>query len=91
MIRAKIRHVFTNFNKKQTINDYLQDPVIVIKQVNATEAKYVARPMFNSIKVGERKEASVSHSYRKYKVRRRKSKKKTEMLLQVGENVWVSM
>ncbi len=88
MIRARIQHVFTNFNKKHTIYDYLQEPVIVIKQVNATEAKYVARPMFNSIKVGERKEASVSHGYRKYKVRRRKCKtKKAEMLSQGGGNI----
>ena len=88
MIRARIQHIFTNLKKKQTINDYLQEPVIVIKKVNATEARYVARPMFNSIKAGERKEAPASHNYRKYKVRRRKSKtRKVEILSQVEEKI----
>lgn len=68
MIRMRIRHIFRSFNRKPTIYDYMHEPVIAIKKGNIREVKYVARPVFNSIRVGDDKKASnIVYGYRRYK------------------------
>lgn len=77
MIRTRIRHIFKNYNKKMTIYDYMQEPKIVIKRGNTCDAKYEARPIFNSIRVGEnRKNAIFKNEYRKYRMKNRKNRMK---------------
>lgn len=86
MIRTRVQHIFKNFNKKPTIYDYMQEPVIVIKKGNICGAKYVARPVFNSIKVGEDKKAANSlRGYRKYKMKHSKSRMKNIDIMQKSE------
>ena len=86
MIRARIQHIFKNYNKKPTIYDYMQGPVIVIKKDNIRDAKYVARPVFNSIKVGEDKKATNSlHIYWKYKMKHSKNRMKNIEIMQKSE------
>lgn len=86
MIRARIQHIFKNYNQKPTIYDYMQEPVIVIKKGNIRNAKYVARPVFNSIKAGEDKKATNSLCrYRKYKMKHSKSRMKNIEILQKNE------
>lgn len=86
MIRTRIQHIFKNFNKKMTIYDYMQEPVIVIKKGNVHGAKYVARPVFNSIKVGEdKKDANSLCGYRKYKMKHSKSRMKNIEIMQKNE------
>lgn len=77
IVRTRIQHIFTNYNKKPTIYDYIQEPVISIKSSNTRDAKYVARPIFNSIKIGEDKKTTNSlRGYRKYKMTHSKSRMK---------------
>ena len=86
MIRARMQHIFKNFSKKPTIYDYMQEPVIVIKKSNIRGAKYVARPVFNSIKAGEDKKASNSmNEYRKYKMKHSQSRMKNIEIIQKSE------
>ncbi len=75
MIKARILYILGNYNKKLTVYDYMQEPVIVIKKGNIRDAKYVARPVFNCIRVGEDKKATnYLCKYRKYKVKHSKSR-----------------
>lgn len=77
MIRTRIRHIFKNYNKKMTIYDYVQEPKIAIKKGNTCDAKYEARPVFNSIRVGEnKKNVNSKNEYRKYKMKNRKNRMK---------------
>lgn len=75
MIMARIRHIFKNYNKKMTIYDYMQEPEITLKKGNIYEAKYEARPVFNSIRVGENKKKTTSkNGYRKYRMKNGKNR-----------------
>ena len=86
MIRTRIQHIFKNFNEKPTIDDYMQEPIIVIKKGNIRGVKYVARPVFNSIKVGEDKMTTNSlRGYRKYKMKHSKSRMKNIEIMQKSE------
>ena len=77
MIRTRIQHIFQNYNKKLTIYDYMQEPVISIKKDDICDAKYVARAVFNSINAGKGKKANNSLGrYRKYKMKHGKSRMK---------------
>lgn len=68
MIRKRIRYIIKNYSKKLTIYDYVQEPESAIKKGNMCDVKYVARPVFNSIKVGENKKNTNSLlRYRKYR------------------------
>ena len=78
MIRARIRYIFNNFNKKPSIYDYMHEPVFFIEKDNIRDAKHVARAVFNSIKVGEDKKSTKSlYEYRKYKMKHNKNKMRT--------------
>lgn len=86
MIRTRIQHIFKNFNSKPTIYDYMNEPIIVAKKGNIRGAKYVARPVFNSIKVGEDKKAANSFcGYRKYKMKHSKSRMKNVEIMQSND------
>lgn len=75
MIKRRIRYIFKNFNKKLTIYDYIQEPVICIKKGEVYDVQYVARPVFNSIRVGENKKNTNSLcGYRRYKLKHRRSR-----------------
>lgn len=75
MIRARIRHIFNNYSKKFTIYDYVQKPPITIKKENVSTVKYMARPVFNSIKSGSDKtHTNASRDYRKYKMKHSKKR-----------------
>lgn len=75
MIRKRIRHIFRNYKRKLTIYDYIQEPEIAIKKVNLGDVKYEARPIFNSIKVGENKKSIYTRNvYRIYKLKNRKKR-----------------
>lgn len=76
MIRARIHHILKNYKKKLTIYDYIRKPEITIKQEDIFDAKYEARPVFNSIRVGKNKKNDTQkNGYCKYK---RLKKRKTE-------------
>ena len=77
MIRKSIRYVVKNASKKPTLQDYIQIPDIGIKKSKIYGSKYVARPIFNSIKVGKNiKKSNILSGYQIYKIRHSKRRTK---------------
>lgn len=73
MIKKRIRYILTNYKKKFTIYDYIEEPKITIKKGYSRNAKYEARPIFNSIRVGNNnKDFIYKNGYRKYRMKNKK-------------------
>lgn len=80
----------------QTIYDYAKTPEVSIKKDYILITQYVARPIFNSIRVGDEKKTNNSlQEYRRYKIKNKKRKwndcnYSTSKEFLKGENVFQS-